>query len=123
MDISTVIAQILGIFFVVAGIALVGNSKAVTAAIEEAVQNKGILFVWGILALGVGAVIVTLNNAWITGLPLLITVLGWLAVLKGAFIMIFPGAAASLYKSFNKCGIIVFCGIVVFALGLVLLYW
>jgi len=123
MDISVIIAQVLGIFFVVMGIAMVVGSKATAGAIEESVAHKGIMFVWGILALLIGAVIVVLNNAWTTGLPLLITILGWLALLKGVFIVLAPAAAVSLYRKFGQSGIIVFCGVVCFVLGLVLLYW
>ncbi len=47
MDISVVIAQVLGIFFVVAGIAMVVSSKATAGAIEESVAHKGIMFMWG----------------------------------------------------------------------------
>ena len=123
MDISIVIAQVLGIFFVVVGVAMVIGSKAVVAAIEHSVENKGILFVWGMLALLIGAVIVVLNDVWTSGLTLLVTILGWLALIKGAFILFFPDAAASLYKKFNKSGMIMFCGVVAFVIGLVLLYW
>jgi hypothetical protein len=123
MDMSVVIAQVLGIFFAVAGIAMVANSKATVSAIEESVQHKGVLFLWGIGALFIGAVIVTLNNLWTSGLPLLITILGWLALVKGVFILLAPGAAASLYRKFGKSGLIVFCGVVAFVIGLILLYW
>ena len=123
MDISVVIAQVLGIFFVVAGIAMVVSSKATAGAIEESVAHKGIMFLWGMLALLIGATIVVLNNAWTTGLPLLVTILGWLALVKGVFIMLAPAAATSLYRKFGKSGMVVFCGVVCFVLGLVLLYW
>ena len=123
MDISVVIAQALGIFFVVAGIAMIVSSKSVVTAIGQSVENKGLLFVWGLLALLVGAVVVVLNNAWTSGLPLIITILGWLAVVKGAFILIFPGAAVSLYRKFNKSGMIAFCGVVALLIGIALLYW
>jgi hypothetical protein len=123
MDMSLIIGQVLGIFFVIAGIAMVVNSKATAGAIEESMAHKGIVFMWGLLALLMGAVIVVLNNAWTSGLPLLITILGWLAIIKGAFILLAPGAAASLYKKFGKSGMIVFCGVVAFVLGIVLLYW
>ncbi|HEY5220526.1 MAG TPA: hypothetical protein VIJ29_00030 [Candidatus Paceibacterota bacterium] len=123
MDISVVIAQVLGIFFVVAGVAMVVSSKATAGAIEESVAHKGIVFMWGIGALLIGAVIVVFNNAWTTGLPLLVTILGWLALVKGVFILLAPGVAAALYRKFGKSGMIVFCGVVVFVLGLVLLYW
>lgn len=123
MDISVILAQIIGIFLVVAGIAMVVSSKATAAAIEESVAHKGILFMWGIGALVAGAVVVVLNNAWTTGLPLLVTIIGWLALIKGAFILLAPEAAASLYRKFGKSGMIVFVGVVAFVLGLVLLYW
>jgi len=123
MDISVIIAQVLGIFFAVVGIAMVVSSKATGSAIEESVEHKGMLFMWGFLALLIGAVVVALNNLWTTGLPLLVTILGWLAIVKGAFILLAPGAAASLYRKFSKGGMIVFCGVVAFVLGLVLLYW
>jgi hypothetical protein len=123
MDISVAIAQVLGIFFVIAGIAMVVSSKATADAIEESVAHKGIMFMWGVLALLIGAWIVVFNNVWTSGLPLLVTILGWLAIIKGAFILLAPAAAVSLYRKFGKGGMMVFCGVVVFVLGLVLLYW
>jgi hypothetical protein len=120
---TIIIAQILGIFFVVTGLAMLANSKGVGHAIEASAQDRGTLFVWGILALLIGAIVVVLNNMWTSGLPLLVTILGWLAIVKGVFILILPNAAASLYRKFNKSGILVFCGLVVFVLGLILLYW
>lgn len=123
MDFSLVIAQVLGIFFAIVGVAMVVNGKAVAGAIEESGAHKGIIFMWGLFTLLIGAVIVVLNNAWTSGLPLLVTIIGWLALLKGVFILLAPGAATSLYKKFGKGGMIVFVGVVAFVLGLILLYW
>lgn len=123
MDSSAVLAQIAGIFFLVMGVAMVINSKAVAGAIEESVEHKGIVFLWGTLALLSGAVVVVLNNNWMGGLALLVTILGWLAIIKGTFILLAPRAATALYKKFGHGGLMVFCGVVAFVLGLVLLYW
>ena len=122
IDISSVIAEALGIFFVVMGAAMVVNGKETAAVIEEAAQNKGYLWLWGFLALAVGAVIVSLNNLWTSGLPLVITILGWLALIKGAFILVFPGATASLYRKVGHSNLIVFAGIVALVIGFALLY-
>ena len=123
MDFSIIIAQVLGIFFVVTGISIVANGKSTAVAVEESAQNKGILFMWGILALLIGAVIVVFNNEWTSGLTLLVTILGWLAIAKGTFILLFPGVAAPLYKKCGKSGLLVAAGVVIVVLGLVLLYW
>jgi uncharacterized membrane protein HdeD (DUF308 family) len=82
-----------------------------------------VLYVWGLLALLIGAVIVVFNNLWTSGLPLLVTILGWLALVKGAFIVVFPGAAGPLYQRLNKSWMLVLCGVIVFVLGVILLYW
>ncbi len=123
MDFSIVIAQVLGIFFVVIGVSVAANGKATAAAVEESAQNKGILFMWGVLALLIGAVIVVFNTTWTSGLALLVAILGWAALIKGTFILLFPGVAASFYKKCGKSELIVVAGIVAFVLGLVLLYW
>lgn len=119
---TIVIAQVLGIFFTVAGISMIVNAKATVAAVGVSLENKGTLWLWGMLALLIGAVVVVFNNMWTSGLPLLVTILGWIALIKGVFIMIFPGAAASLYKKFNKKGVLVACGVVALVIGLALLY-
>jgi len=118
-----VIAQVVGVFFAFVGISMLVNSKAAALAVEESVQNKGILWLWGFLAVLVGAVVVVLNNAWTSGLSILVAIIGWIALVKGAFILIFPGAAASLYKKCNKRWLFVLSGIVVLILGIVLLSW
>ena len=122
MNISIVLAQVLGIFFVVMGVSMIVNKKFTTIVLEESIQNRGYLWMWGFLALMTGAIIVPLNNLWTSGLPLLVTVLGWLALIKGAFILFFPGAAVAMYRKYNKDGLLVLSGLVVFALGLSMLY-
>ena|ERR1700688_576138 len=119
---TTVIAQVLGLFFAVTGISMVVNSKGTAAAIEASVQNKGTLWLWGMLALLIGAVIVVMNNAWTSGLPLLVTILGWIAMVKGAFILILPRAAVALYSKVNKSGVLMSCGVIALILGLVLFF-
>jgi len=123
MDLVTVLAHILGIVFVVVGVAMIFNRKGTSAAIENMTQNLGLLWVCGFLALAMGAIFVALNNVWNDGLlSLFITVVGWLAILKGAFLLIFPNSAAKFYKSCNKGWCFVVVGIIVLILGILLLY-
>ncbi|MBT8486833.1 MAG: hypothetical protein HKO59_01170 [Phycisphaerales bacterium] len=46
-------------------------------------------FVNGMLAITWGLFIAVFHNVW-TGLPVLLTVIGWLSVLKGAVYLLFP---------------------------------
>lgn len=123
MNTSIAIAQVLGIILAVMGISVVNDRKNISAALEKTVQDRGFLWVWGFLILTMGAVIVALNNVWTAGLlTLLITILGWLTIIKGVFLILFPDSAISIYRWANKDGVLIFGGIVAFVLGLILLY-
>ena len=74
----------------------------------------------GLFTLALGAVVLILNNVWSSGLQLLITIIGWLILIKGLFITILPSTAASFYKKFNKGWVLTLAGIVGLILGLAL---
>ncbi len=122
MDITLILAQSLGIIFAVIGISVVVNKKGVAAAIEELIRNRGFLWLFGFIITTVGAVIIALNNVWNSELQLLIAIMGWLSLIKGASILLFPDLSVSLYRKFNKDNILVFGGFVAFILGLLLIY-
>jgi hypothetical protein len=120
MDISIVLAQIFGIVFIGLGLSMIFNKKWTAVAVEEMTKNQGVLWLAGLITLTMGAVVVVLNNLWTSGLPLFVTILGWLMLFKGVFIMIFPNSTVSYYKKMNKGNIFVWGGVIVFILGLIL---
>jgi hypothetical protein len=123
MEITIVLAQILGIMFVVLGLSMLFQKKETILVMEEMIQNKTFMWMGGFLALIMGAVIVALNNVWTSGLPLFVTIIGWLSLIKGAFLLIFPGVTIYFYRKVNKGGIFVFAGLIAFVLGLILLLY
>lgn len=121
MDISIFFAQVLGIVLLVSGISLVANKKMSAEAIEEMLRNKGILWMAGFTGVVIGSVFVVLNNIWSSSLPLLITIIGWLILLKGTFILVFPNAAVALYRKCNKGNMLLWGGLIAIIIGLILL--
>jgi hypothetical protein len=90
---------------------------------DELTQSKVVMWLGGLVALIVGAVFVVLNgNAWTSGLSLLVAVIGWLALLKGIFLILFPKTAGSFYKKVNKSGVYTWGGLIVLILGLILIF-
>jgi hypothetical protein len=122
MNITLVLAQVLGITFAVLGLSMLFNKNNTILAVEEMVQSKSFMWIGGLIALMIGAVIIALNNVWSSNLHLLISLIGWLALIKGAFLLFLPNSAASFYRKVNKGNIFVLAGLVVFILGLLLLY-
>ncbi len=59
-------------------------------------QGRCAVFLEGLLTLNVGALVVAFHNVW-TGLPVVITVLGWAMVLKGTVRLAAPGLGLRAY--------------------------
>jgi hypothetical protein len=122
MQTYIIIAQIMGITFTVMGLSLFFNKKITTALVEEVTKNGAVLWTLGFMTLTLGAVLVVFNNVWTSGLELFITIIGWLTLLKGIFIMVFPSTTVSIYKKCKDGSMLAFGGSVAFVLGLILLY-
>lgn len=123
MNTSIVIAQVSGICFAVMGLSMLFNKKWTAGAVEKMTENQGVLWLAGLIALMMGTVMVVFNNEWTSGLPLFITILGWLALIKGAVILIFPNATVSYYKKMNTGNIFTWGGLVVLIIAVILLYY
>jgi hypothetical protein len=122
MNSSVAIAQVLGIVLAVMSLSILIDRKTVSTALEKAMEDRGFLWLWSFLILTMGAVMVVMNNVWTSGLPLLITIFGWLTILKGAILLFLPGPSMAFYRKCNRDGVLIACGIGAFLLGLVLLY-
>ena len=121
MNTSIVLAQALGIIFTILGLSMILNKKVMAAVAAEMMQNKSSLWIGGLVTLILGTVIVTLNNAWTSGLPFYLAIIGWLTLIKGALILLFPTTAVSYYKKMNKEHVFAWAGVIALILGLALL--
>ena len=64
-------------------------------------KEAGMVLFGGIFALLIGFLIVTRHNVW-EGWPTIITIFGWIAVLKGVSLIVFPGLAMPMFASWFK---------------------
>jgi uncharacterized membrane protein len=122
MNITHVLAQMLGIIFLIVGLSAVVNKKLVTMVVEEITRNQGLWWISGFITLMMGAVLVVLNNVWSSGLQLFITIISWLALIKGTFILVFPNSSVSFYRKLGRGNAFLFSGIIGIIVGLILLY-
>jgi hypothetical protein len=60
-------------------------------------QGRCGVFLDGLLTLNFGALVVAFHNVW-TGLPVVVTVLGWGMVLKGTVRLVAPGLGLRVYQ-------------------------
>ena len=119
MDISIFLAQVLGIYFLVMGIAILVRGRTLQKSIKDFLGNLSIKFFAGIFILILGIMMVVSHNIWGgEGWQTVITILAWLTFLKGIFYL-FAGDKVfdSLVGMTNKMGVFAIGGIVSIILG------
>ena len=85
------LARFFGLFCLLMCAALAVRPKASVIAVHSLMNSPGLLLVTGICTLAGGVATVIGHNVWQGGaLPVVVTVLGWLTLIKGFALMITP---------------------------------
>jgi hypothetical protein len=94
------LAKFLGLSCLLMCAALFSRPKASLSTIEAMVESPALILVTGIVTLAAGAALVIGHNVWSRGaLPLAVTLLGWLTLIKGvALVAIPPSALSAFYR-------------------------
>lgn len=121
MTLSIFLAKVLGLYLVITCLAVLVNEKLLKKAIKAYAQDMPILFFHGIFALLLGLTLVVSHNIWTSDWRVIITIIGWLALLKGVLRLFVPGQAVKWgLKIYDKISPVVF--IVFLVVGVYLAY-
>jgi hypothetical protein len=96
MTTSKMIAGLIGPTLIAIAAGMLVNLGSFPALAEQISRDPGLIFVSGILLFVAGLAILRAHNIWAGGWPVLVTVLGWLAVLGGLLRMLFPTQLAAI---------------------------
>jgi uncharacterized protein YjeT (DUF2065 family) len=115
---SKQIAGLIGPLLAAIGVAVLINRNIIPTTIGELAHNYGLVFLSGLLILLAGLAIVRVHNVWDGGWPILVTLIGWLAIVSGLVRMWLPQAAAPIAEALasNATGLLI-AGLVVLAVG------
>jgi hypothetical protein len=97
MNLSNYLAEIWGISMVVISLALLIKDKHLKSLFAK-IDTEESLFAWGLISFIMGISIVLVHNIWTWNWQIIITILGWLALLKGLAHMFLP----ELFKKWTK---------------------
>jgi hypothetical protein len=99
MDISLFLAQVMGPLLLVIGLGVLMNKKHYQDVVREMVKDKDTNYFRGTIALVLGLLIVITHNVWVSDWPVVITLIGWLGIVKGAGLILFPKQIGELAKN------------------------
>ena len=98
--------------------AMLLNFASFPELVEQISRDPSVIFLSGILLFVAGLAIVRAHNIWAGGWPVLVTVLGWLAILSGLLRMLFPIRLAAMAAAVaQRSGGIIAGAIVLLVLG------
>ncbi|WP_072389669.1 hypothetical protein [Hyphomicrobium sp. CS1GBMeth3] len=92
---AELIAGFAGPIMMAVAAAMLINRRAIVGTIKDVSNNPGFIFFAGILTLLAGLAIVRTHNVWSTEWTVLVTVIGWLAIIGGIVRIVWPKQVAS----------------------------
>ncbi|OGG48951.1 hypothetical protein A3G63_01790 [Candidatus Kaiserbacteria bacterium RIFCSPLOWO2_12_FULL_52_8] len=121
MDISLVVAQIVGAYLIISGLFLIFRGKTLPRLLQDFFGHPAVVYLTGIILVFLSLLYLLQNNVWDNSWRTVITVVAWLVLLKGLAYIFIPDA---LHKMVNKklLDTLNVYGIVAFVAGLSLFY-
>lgn len=98
MDNSILLARLIGPYIIVIGASLMLNQKIFRKIMEDFPKNPSLVFVTGLLTFVVGLATVLFHNIWVADWRLIVTIFGWLVLIKGLFLVVLPGTLIKTTK-------------------------
>lgn len=86
----TLIARMLGVMYVCVGLGICISRAHYDTFVRSILRDAGLLYLSGVIALLFGMYIVNAPSATLSGQWAVVSVVGWMALLKGAILLIRP---------------------------------
>lgn len=102
MDVSIFLAKAIGFFFIVMAIAMFAKEKKIKVMIKEVCSNPALMFLAGEINLVIGILIVLMHNVWVWDWRVLVTLVGWMCLIKGIVRTLFPHVAVRVMNNMTK---------------------
>ncbi|MFH0820339.1 MAG: hypothetical protein V1908_01050 [Candidatus Peregrinibacteria bacterium] len=123
MTLSIFIARLLALIYLSAGLGMILNRDNYQKMMERFTEEAMALYIGGFMALAAGFALVTYHNIWDGTWVALVSLIGWLAMIKGVIILVFPKLMISIMNSWFTTNRLPALGGFVLLLGLVLGYF
>lgn len=112
MTLSVLVAKIIAIIYLSVAAGLIFSRDYYKKELIKIIENSGAMYVGAFIAIVFGFLIIQYHNIWESNWTVLITIIGWLSLIKGILIMAFPkllNMVKPLYKNGNPTILMVIC--------------
>jgi threonine/homoserine/homoserine lactone efflux protein len=123
METSIFLAKVIGLVSVISTVAILLRYKQSLALEQAAARIPGMTYLSGFVFLLLGVLLVVSHSVWVWDWPIVITIIGWLVLLKGMGRIFFPDAVGRMIERKQKNQKFILGEVAVFLVGLYLLYY
>lgn len=123
MNLSQFLAQLLGIYLIIAGVMYVARHNFIRAVIDDYFDSPSVVFFGGAFNLITGLMIILGHSVWKWDWRLIITLFGYLIFFKGIMHWFFPQKAAWWAEKMIRGARYLYVSLIMIALGALLCYF
>lgn len=124
MDVSIFLAKALGLYVLIMAIMMFAKEKKVKVIVKEICSDPAMLFISGCITLMIGILLINVHNIWSADWRILITLIAWLAFIKGIIRTLFPHIAVRVINKIMKSKThYQTIGVIALLIGVVLCYY
>ena len=102
MNGSIFFARLLAPIFIIIAAGVMRNLKSYQKMKDDFSKNSSLIYLGGFFSLIIGIIIVLLHNLWVLDWPVLITLWGWGAIIKGVWLIVFPETLPKFVRTYKK---------------------
>lgn len=102
METSILVAQIAGVAYLALGLGMLLDPGYYKKAFDSMVKDPSYILFGGMMALVIGFLIVNVHNVWVQDWPVIVTLIGWIALVKGVLLLLMPKVFVGFSKGFVK---------------------
>jgi len=118
---SNYLAELWGISIVIISLVMLVKDKHIKK-IFASIETEENFFFWGMLSSVVGVATILAHNIWVSDWPVVITIFGWVALIKGLALLLIPEQVKMWSKKIENWPYLQYAMIVTLLIGLVLTY-
>jgi len=118
MTTSKMIAGLMGPTLAAIALAMLFKFDSIPELAEQVSRDPALIFLSGVLLFVAGLAIVRAHNIWTLDWPVLVTILGWLAIVGGLVRILFPSRLAEIATDLgDRPGLIIGLSVAILLIG------
>ena len=116
------LAEIWGVSMVVVSLALLVKEKHLKR-LFAAMETETGLFSWGLVSFVIGISMILANNVWVASWQVVVTILGWMSLVKGLSLLFLPEMTKFMVKKMENASFLPYALVIMVFVGLAITYF